>query len=150
MVARLLSPVRSAAQALPLLVLGTLLACSGTTEPSRSAEVLGTIAGYHQDDPHVEVPETAQRGIPFTVAVTTYGNSCVSKVRTQVVQEPARATITPYDTSDADMACREALIALRHEATLQFSEAGAARVIIRGLERPSGRTITVERTVRVQ
>jgi hypothetical protein len=149
MVARLLSPVRLTAQALPVLFLGTLLACSGATEPSSSAELLGSIAGFQKDDPNIKVPETAQRGIPFTVAVTTYGNSCVSKVRTQVVQESARATITPYDKREGKI-CQDILIPLRHEATLQFPEAGVARVIVHGLEQPSGRTITVERTIRVQ
>lgn len=138
------------ARALPVLLLGVILACSGSMEPAPTAEVIGTIAGYAEGDPHVEVPESARPGVPFTVALTTYGSGCASKVRTEVVQHADRATITPYDASEEGKPCRALLVALRHEASLQFSKPGTASITFRGREMGTGKTITVERTIRVQ
>lgn len=137
-----------------LALLAAALGCSSTTEPDQ-IQVLGTIMGFNQDDPRIEV--TAD-GRVVTVRVTTYGNGCYSQGVTKTSVDGLEATITPLDRTVApssNVACRSILLSFTHEAELHFDASGTARILVRGLDASTasagnrGATVTVERTVEV-
>lgn len=137
-----------------LALLAVVLGCSSTTEPDQ-IQVLGTIVGFNQDDPRIEV--TAD-GRVVTVRVTTYGNGCYSKGITKTAVDGLEATITPWDRTVApssNVACTDILLSFTHEAELRFDAAGTARILVRGVDAGTasagkrGETVTVERTVEV-
>lgn len=134
----------------PSLLLGFLLAaaCESGME-LREIIVIGAIAGYFDDDPHIDVPEAASAGEPFTVTVRTYGNGCTSEGRTDVQVAGGVAVVTPYDLERQGV-CHDIQRILDHTTEVTFDAAGAGLVVIQGREDPSGRIITVERQVTVQ
>ena len=120
-------------------------------DPNR-VRVLGSIAGYNNDDPRIEfVPGNGS----VLVRVTTYGDGCHSKGETEVRVDGMEALVTPYDyTAPPGTVCTRQLVSTIHEATVQFPGSGTARVRVRGLDRSRmstqnmiGDTITVERSV---
>jgi len=133
----------------PLLLLTAALACDPVTGPGRT-RVLGEIAGYYADDPHVDVPATAERGRPFSVSIRTYGNACRTAGNTGVRVDGLTADVTPYDYMVTKAVCADVLLTFVHTATLRFDAAGLARVRVRGLGRPGGTEIVVEREVVVR
>lgn len=114
-----------------LAVVGT--ACSSTTDPAGEERRLGLILGFNNDDPRIAIPDTVQAGIEFVVEVTTYGNACFRKGETEVASSGNGVTITPYDYIDMGAGvCADILLSFVHQATVEFSEAGFASVVILG------------------
>ena len=108
-------------------------ACSSTTEPPGEERRPGLILGFSHGDPQVVMPDTVQAGTEFTVQVTTYGNGCYRKGETEVAVSGSVATVTPWDYVDLGAgACPDLLLTFVHEATVQFSQAGSASVVIVG------------------
>lgn len=130
------------------IVLSTLLlGCSSPLTESDDGRVLGAIAGYHKDDPQIEIMTAPGSA---TVKVTTYGGGCHSKGETEVQLRGREAVVTPYDylVAPPGTACTLQLISFVHEATINFGTTGPAQILVRGVDRRRrGETITVERTV---
>ena len=113
--------------------------------------MLGAIAFYSVGDPHVEVPATAERGVPFTVTVRTYGGGCDRVAGTQVrAVGPSVVEVAPYDFTRPNALCTDQLVALTHAAAVRFDVAGTSRVRVRGRRAPGGAELVVEREVVVR
>lgn len=136
-----------------ILLLGVFAAaCSSAAEPDR-VRVMGSIAGYVEGDPHVEV--VAATGV-VTVRVTTYGNGCYSQGPTEVIVNGREALVTPWDYTLTGTACIDILRVLTHVITVPFGAPGPARIMVRGLDlsrasatAPRGDTILVAYPVTV-
>lgn len=134
-----------------LLMLLALAGCKGLlgTDHVRRPAVIE----FTEVDPvEVEVPATATRGVPFEVAITTYGGGCVRQGDTQVEVSGLTATVEPYELVgvDEDVVCTLELRTFRNVAQVRFDQAGTARIRFRGVSRMANDIITVERTVAVQ
>ena len=113
--------------------------------------MLGAIAFYSVGDPHVEVPATAERGVPFTVTVRTYGGGCDRVAGTEVrAVGPSVVEVAPYDFTRPNALCTDQLVALTHAAAVRFDVAGTSRVRVRGRRAPGGAELVVEREVVVR
>ena len=147
-----------------LYVAVALLGCAnGLSAPGDDAQagdadrvlILGTIKGYHNDDPRIEISAS---GRVVQVAVTTYGGGCLNKGYTDARVTALRADVTPWDYKAGPGTVRTLqLVSARHTATLQFDRAGEAVIRVHGLDRSTanatklrGDTIVVQRTVRVE
>ncbi|TVR54179.1 MAG: hypothetical protein EA421_09385 [Gemmatimonadales bacterium] len=108
-------------------------ACTSTTEPPGEERRPGLILGFNHGDPQIVMPDTVQAGTEFTVQVTTYGNGCYRKGETEVAASGSVVTITPWDYVNLGAgACPDLLLTFVHEATVAFSQAGSASVVIVG------------------
>lgn len=128
-----------------------ILGCSSAVGLDQERRI-GVIAGFNEDDPRIEAPDTVAAGEPFTVTVTTYGNTCVEKGDTEVRTQDLEATVTPYDfyTVGETIVCGEVLNLFEHTVALTFAEPGTARVIVRGRESRSDDGLAVRREIVVQ
>ncbi len=88
----------------------------------------------------LELPAEFQVNQPGTVAVTTFGNGCVSFARTEVTVQGLIATVEPYDYDDAlrqDLTalavCNDVGRSFRHPADLVFATTGEATIQFTGL-----------------
>lgn len=100
-----------------------------------------------EEPPAVTVPQTAQRGEPFTVTVVTQGGGCLRPGPTRVRTRGMTAEVRPYDVHSGGNVCPTDVAPYEHTATLRFDQAGAATVEFhtRG---PAGDVITT-RTVSI-
>lgn len=107
--------------------------CNSATDPAGEERRLGLILGFDNDDPRIVVPDTVHTGVEYVVEVTTYGNSCFRKGEAEVASSGDSVTITPYDYMDVSTGnCEDILLSFVHQATVEFSEAGLASVVIVG------------------
>lgn len=133
--------------ALPLLVL--LAACGlvdldgGVQEEPR----VGVIAGFHTDDPRVDVPDSVQVATPFPVTMRTYGNGCVRRGGVEVEAGEDRVTLTPWDYVRFGETCSDELQTFEHEVVMQVEVAREVQVVVRGVRHPDGVSIEVEHIV---
>lgn len=120
-----------------LVCTASLAACSDGVSPVERLDV--AVIGYFFDDsPRITVPDTVTAGQAFTVAVESYGNSCVRLGRTEVAVLPGGAVVTPLDFVTTAGVCQDVLLTFRHEASLSLNSAGLNRVWVRGREVPEG------------
>ncbi|MGQ0560285.1 MAG: hypothetical protein ACT443_00260 [Gemmatimonadota bacterium] len=111
-----------------LLSLFFFTACSSSTDFD-GVRVLGTIKGFDDNDPHVDIVGI---GRFITVTVVTYGDNCFSVAETEVRLNGMTAFVTPYDL---DRRCPERIqVNLSHVATVQFPGTGTAEIVVRGLD----------------
>lgn len=96
-------------------------------------------------------PDSVMVGEAFTVLVITEGNgSCTKAGTTHVDIKEGIATITPYDIHKIGGNCTAILSAVRHEATVVFTQRGQATILLRIRRTPSSREpFVMSRTVRV-
>ena len=132
-------------------VAGVLLLVLGLSACERWERVIGTLEHYG-DTAQVVVPDTVARGAAFPVRVTTYGGGCIRKGSVETDIEGLRAMVTPYNERirsgwPVRIDCTDDLAFYTHTATLRFTRAGVATVVIQGLRKPEHDTITVTRTV---
>lgn len=140
---------RSFAVAL-LLTPACLAACSSATEPER--EVPGII-DFHEDGVVVSVPDTVRAGVPFEVAVRTYGGGCISEGGTKVEpQDGLVFDVRPFDVdrSRPGVACTMELRYFEHRAEVTVPSAGFATIRFHGLRHPEDSLVTVTRNVLVE
>jgi len=116
--------IRHLALALPLLSVG----CSAILGPG-SERVVATLAGFNADDPRVEMTVV---GSTVHVAVSSYGNGCVSKGSTEVHISGRTADVRPYDVRRRARACESILRTFHHEATIPFAGSGPVTVRVHG------------------
>lgn len=134
-----------------LSMLFVLAGCKGLLGPDHVRR-LAVIEFTESDSVVVEVPATVTRGVPFEVAITTYGGGCVRQGDTQAQVSGLTANVEPYQlvVGDEDAICTQELRTFRNVAPLRFDQAGTGRIRFHGHSRIAGETITVERTVMVQ
>jgi len=100
----------------------------------------------------VEVPATATAGTSFTVAINSYGGSCIGQGPTQVEVSGLTATVEPYqfELVDGNATCTQEIRTYRNVVQLRFDQTGTGRILFRGRSQSAGgEIITVERTVTV-
>lgn len=115
-------------------------ACGALLEPpSGEATVVG-IVEFHGDPVVIDVPDTVDASVPFTVGVRTYGGGCERIGPTEVTVEAQSAVVVPYDYTQSaeDVACTAELKTFEHQVALRLDVPGQATVTIRGRELPSG------------
>lgn len=123
------------AAALLLLVLfwsGT--ACDFLGGSNDTEEVIGFVTEDITATPPLVAPDTVQAGEPFEITVTTFGpNLCWQAAREEVVREPMRVTITPYDRAPAgNTACADAIAEMERTISAQFDTLGEAAIVVNG------------------
>lgn len=147
-------------RSVPVLVL--LVVCA-SCDLSKIIENIGTgsqLGAIVPDPPNifptkpgnVVVPDTATRGVAFTVTVQTHGNKCLKAMdRTDVVYAaPDTVIIRPYDLVFAGQ-CGDAGITMNHTASVKFNNPGTAVVRAEGVSGQSNSApVTVTRTVVVR
>lgn len=127
-----LSRVLGMGVVLVLAIAGT--ACGSMTDSAdevRQVGYIGTAA-----DAQAVIPDTVQAGVEFVVEFSTYGSPCFRKGETEVVYSADTVTITPYDYLDTRAGCFSIGVSFVHRATVEFSSAGLASVVILGRARP--------------
>lgn len=135
----------SGALGLALAVLASsTFSCSSGTAPEEEQRV-GLIAGFNQDDPRIQVPDTVDAGDSFLVEVSTYGNGCYRQGETEVEANGSSAVVTPWDYVDVSgRACPDILLEFLHQATIRFDLPGTRTVTVVGRERTSQAPIAGE------
>lgn len=120
---------------------------TGVGEERRVATI-----SYYGDPVRIELPTTVSRGENFTVRVTTYGGGCIRKGNMVVELAASAAELTTYDHEVSHTmggVCTDDLRLYEHTATMRFHNPGTARITVHGVERPSGKMISVERMLLV-
>lgn len=120
-----------------LVCTAALAGCSDGIRPVERLDV-AVIGYFFEDAPRIAVPDTVTVGQPFTVAVESYGNSCVRLGRTEVAVVPGGAVVTPLDFVATGGPCQDILLTFRHQASVSLNSVGASRVVVRGREVPEG------------
>lgn len=113
-------------------------------------EQLGVIQILPSMPAQASVPETAQRGEPFTVTVVTHGGGCLRQGPTRVRTSGATAEVRPYDVHNGGDVCPGDVQEYQHTATLRFDQPGTATVHFYGIGHPGAEVVTVTRTVAIQ
>ena len=113
-----------------LLVL--LAACSSPTDESPREEIMLGALSIAGAAPVITFPDTVQAGVPFEVAVRTYGISCFAKNRTELSVVGLRATVLPYDVARGSSTCNDTFAGHDHVATVRFGRAGIATLNVIG------------------
>jgi hypothetical protein len=109
----------------------------------------GVIA-FHNDPVVVDVPGAALVGIPFEVAIRTYGGGCISQGETLVRAYRDTVHVRPYDIHGGADICTLELVFFDHRATVTLRELGERTIAFYGLERPGDSELVVTREVLVQ
>ncbi|HEX8691123.1 MAG TPA: hypothetical protein VF746_01680 [Longimicrobium sp.] len=125
--------------------------CSALLFADEEERVIATISHYG-DGVKAEIPDVATRGVAFDVTVTSYGGGCVLEGDTEVEVQGSTAVVTPYDVElrPRNGACTDDLRFYRHAARVRFDTPGQATVTVRGVRKPEGDVVTVQKTVTVQ
>ena len=132
-----------------IVALTQLASCDLNSGPDR-VRVLGSIAGYNDDDPQITLDPDGRN---VTVAVTTYGSGCHTLGETEVEISGLEAKITPFDyTAAAGTGCDRMLRSFVHSVTLSFASEGTARIQVRGIDNrgSAGDTLVIERAVELR
>jgi hypothetical protein len=99
--------------------------------------------GY-PDDLAIVMPDTVAMAQEFSVTVRTRGaDGCWRKDHTAVTRSGLAATITPFDVRRGTV-CTAATVEIFHTATLMFSQAGVATVVIQGRDGTAQRSVVVQ------
>ena len=135
-------------RSLPLLAgLIISVACEGPFGPDEDRRV-GVIS-FNRDPIVIEAPDTVQEGVPFSVMIRAYGNSCVSAGGVEVQVSNLVADVTPYVVYTGRV-CADILKTVDQEAFVTLTSSGAAEVRFHGMEMPADSLITVTREVVVK
>ncbi len=138
---------------LSITCLGFVFACGSPFDApvSRLGTLLTSAEGLA-----IEVPDSAQVGQSFDIAVSTMGNGCVSFGGTEIKVEGRVVEFRPFDLDaavDDDIACTEILKVFEHRASVQFDQPGPVTVRIHGMVRSTDGSLTetvIERIVEVR
>lgn len=143
-------PGREALVALAAVALALAPAgCDSVVGGSEWSVRLGTLA-TGPESPALEVPDTVQAGVAFTVRVRTRGGGCDRQGTTRVEGEDGTPTVVPFDSIFVgDAACPAVLRTFPHEATLRFDEAGEATVRFRVRDPGDGSVVDIDRRIEV-
>ena len=95
----------------------------------------------------VDVPDTVDVAVPFTVRLTSAGGACPSRGETETRLTENVAVITPYRFRSGGT-CIALIVYTEHEATLQFDRRGDARVVVQA--RRGGESLVLDYPVWVR
>ncbi len=136
-------------RSLPLLAgLIISVACEGPFGPDVERRV--GIISSPPDPIVIEAPDTVQEGVPFSVMIRAYGNSCVSAGGVEVQVSNLVADVTPYVLVYTGRICDTILKWIDQEAFVTLTSSGAAEIRFHGKEMPGDSLITVVREVVVE
>ena len=136
-------------RSLPLLAgLIISVACEGPFGPDEERRV-GVIS-FYGDPIVIEAPDTVQEGVPFSVMIRAYGNSCVNPGGVKVQVSSLVADVTPYVLVYTGRVCDLILKWIDQEAFVTLTSSGAAQVRFHGKQMPGDSLITVVREVVVE
>jgi hypothetical protein len=124
------------------------VACNQSPVASREGRVIGTIDAGGTLDRVIEAPSTAAVGQSFSIAVSTFGNSCVSAAGADVAVEGLVATVTPYDVV-ASGTCMDYLKPYPRTLQIRFAQAGAATIRVNGRSFYQAGTVSTERSLAI-
>lgn len=113
----------------------------------------GILASSSDTTAQVTLADTVALGAPVALRVITVGNGCTRQGETEVDAAPRAADVRVYDYAprpSADVVCPDIRVALPHEATLRFTQPGAATVRIHGRREPGGAPLVITRAVVVR
>ncbi|MFG1690713.1 hypothetical protein ACGF5M_00925 [Gemmatimonadota bacterium] len=136
-------------RSLPLLAgLIISVACEGPFGPDVERRV-GVIS-FYWDPIVIEAPDTVQEGVPFSVMIRAYGDSCVNPGGVEVQVSNLVADVTPYVLVYTGRVCDQILMKIDQEAVVTLTSSGGAQVRFHGKEWPADSLITVTREVVVK
>ena len=137
-------------RSLPLLAgLIISVACEGPFGPDVERRV-GVIS-FYGDPIVIEAPDTVQEGVPFSVMIRAYGDSCINPGGVEVQVSNLVADVTPYVlVYTGPRVCDSILKWIDQEAFVTLTSSGAAEVRFHGKEHPADSLITVTREVVVK
>lgn len=93
----------------------------------------------HLGIPVLRAPDSVSVGHPFTITVTTLGNSCTRADGVEVRVDPEfphLRVVRPYDLHRITGVCQDIGRALPRDVTLQFGERGEAVIRVVGQSHP--------------
>lgn len=96
------------------------------------------------------VPDTATRGVPFSVKIWTQGDGCIKSQDRTDVSYPAAdtAVVQPYDDVSIGGCTNDVAQLVPHTASITFTQPGSAVVRFEGVNNIHfGKPTTIERTV---
>lgn len=122
------------------------IACHSSPLESRT-RVIGVIDAGQSSPQVIDAPTEASLGQSFSVTVSTFGNSCVTADGADVAIDGLVATITPYDVVVAGVNCLDYSNAYPRVLQLNFGQAGAATIRVKGRSDYQPGLVTVERSL---
>jgi hypothetical protein len=126
----------------------TVLSIACQSSPlNPGTRVIGIIDAGQTSAQVIDAPAEASLGQPFSVTVSTFGNSCVTADGADVTIDGLVATITPYDVIATGVTCLDYLKAYPRAVQLSFGQAGAATVRVKGRSDYQTGLVTVDRSV---
>jgi hypothetical protein len=138
------------------LLVSVVAGCGDVAEPTLTPPPeLVEAPGLLMDGPppleSLITPEIVPQGVPFLVTASSFGSSsCTEVAGHESVIYAARAEIRLYDRIALDESgCTRDLRAFTRTLIVQFTEAGAAEVVVIGRDE-DGRPLEVRRSVTVQ
>ena len=95
---------------------------------------IGIIEFFGESEDVLNAPSSASKGVPFVVAVSTYGNSCYEADSVNVELVDTGVTLTPYDRNIADGidGCPSNLGRIPREVEVTFAGAGTMEITVKG------------------
>jgi hypothetical protein len=93
----------------------------------------------HLGIPVLQTPDSVVAGKPFTVQVTTLGNSCTRPDGAEVESDPnlpLLRVIRPFDLHRTEGVCMDIGRALTREVTVRFDQPGEATIRVVGDSHP--------------
>lgn len=121
------------------------MACDSPTEVE-VIERLGMIVDW-EFGPEIEI---AVDDRDISITVVTYGNGCTARGPTEVSTDKMEIDIIPLDTVSLFGPCPDIFQAFDHVVSIHAPSPGTYTAAIRGVELPSGDTITVSREITVR
>jgi hypothetical protein len=120
------------------------------TPPPELVEAPGLLMDGPPPFESLITPEIVPQGVPFLVTASSFGSStCTELAGHQSVIYPARAEIRLYDRiALEESGCSRDLRAFTRTLIVQFSQAGAAEVVVIGRD-GDGKPLEIRRSVTV-
>jgi hypothetical protein len=110
-----------------------LIALAACTHSAGRPERVPARLVLQADTARVELPDTVERGRPFTVTVTTFAGGCRREsAGTEVSVSGMRAEVRPYHSLVRSPVCTDDLLYMPHTARIRFDRPGIAIVRITG------------------
>ena len=110
---------------------------------------LGTVFAFNQPSAAL-IPDTVLAGVPFTIDLRTFGDSCVTFTRTEIETDGNVVEIRPYDRIDTSDPCDGVMRTINHAVTLHFPVTETVTIRVIGRRAPGGQEERLEKRVVVR
>lgn len=132
-----------------------LLACSDPVEPDPRPgwRLLPGILLHNGIPAVMQVPDSALRGQPFSVAFITFGTGCDEQGETSSSTDGSTVEIMPTDWRpiDPSPSCPDSIVNVFPRAVdVQVDVAGPARIRVHGRREPGGTSVVFAATIQVR